>query len=214
MTEDQLVIRVAPTPRATEAVVDAEIGNLSDQQLMRRVVDGDPLALESLYGRYASAVMGLAFKMLGERSLAEEVVQETFWRVWRNGATFRQTQGAFSSWLLGITRNLCIDIWRRRNSRPQPVSEEETRSGSNPLPDPQVDVAESAWTAIKHRQVRTAMDSLPPAQRRVLELAYFWGMTRQEIADDMGIPLGTVHTRARLGLQKLREALQQEGFED
>jgi RNA polymerase sigma-70 factor (ECF subfamily) len=167
-----------------------------------------------LYDRYAPAVMGLALKMLGDRALAEEVVQETFWRVWRNADSFRAQRGSFPAWLFGIARNLTIDMCRRRKVRPQPARDDAEEQKIDRAPDPDVDVAESAWTAIKHTQVRTAMDVLPPAQRRVIELAYFGGLTRQEIAEATGEPLGTIHTRARLALQKLRETLQAQGFED
>lgn len=186
---------------------------MNDEQLMRRVANGDAAALETLYEQYAPAVMGLAFKMLGDRAVAEEVVQETFWRVWRNAETFCEQQGAFSSWVFGITRNLAIDTWRRGKARPQPIWDREDEQLEN-NPDPQADVTESAWTSIKHVQVRQALSVLPPAQREVVEMAFFWGMTRQEIAESIGVPLGTVHTRARLGLQKLREALQAQGFEE
>ncbi|HXV97966.1 MAG TPA: sigma-70 family RNA polymerase sigma factor [Anaerolineae bacterium] len=181
---------------------------------MRQVANGDAAALESLYEQYASAVMGLALKMLGDRAAAEEVVQETFWRVWRNASSFYEQQGAFSNWLFGITRNLAIDSWRRRKARPQPIFDDAEEQQLEHNPDPNVDVSESAWTAIKHVQVREALGTLPPAQREVVEMAFFGGMTRQEIAESTGVPLGTVHTRARLGLQKLREVLQEQGFED
>jgi RNA polymerase sigma-70 factor (ECF subfamily) len=187
---------------------------LNNEQLMKRVANGDAAALESLYEQYASAVMGLAVKMLGDRAAAEEVVQETFWRVWRNAASFCEQQGAFSSWLFGVTRNLAIDSWRRRKARPQPIFDDAEERQLEYNLDPNADVSESAWTAIKHVQVHEALGALPPAQRQVVEMAFFWGMTRQEIAESMGVPLGTVHTRARLGLQKLREVLQEQGFED
>lgn len=188
--------------------------NLNNEQLMRRVANGDAAALEILYEQYAPAVMGLALKMLGDRASAEEVVQETFWRVWRNAESFCEQQGAFPNWLFGITRNLAIDTWRRGKSRPQPIFDDKEEQQLENNPDPQADVMESAWTTIKHVQVRQALSILPPNQREVVELAFFWGLTRQEIAEKIGVPLGTVHTRARLGLQKLREALQEQGFEE
>jgi len=210
LSKHQLLLSMAPARRTTEAV-STNYGDLADKQLISYVAQGDAVALETLYDRYAAAVLGLAFKILGDRTSAEEVVQETFWRVWRSGGTFSNRHGSFTSWLFGITRNQCIDLWRRRNSRPQTLLDDTAEQSPR---DSVTDVAESAWTAIKRRQVRAAMEVLPPAQRRVIELAYFGGLTRQEIADNIGVPLGTVHTRARLGLQKLRDALRQEGFED
>jgi RNA polymerase sigma-70 factor (ECF subfamily) len=186
---------------------------LNSEQLIKRVANGDTAALELLYEQYAPAVMGLAIKMLGDRASAEEVVQETFWRVWRNAETFSTRQGSFSGWLFGITRNLSIDTWRRGKVRPQPLINEAEQQQLEDNPDPEADVDESAWTAIKHVQVRQALYALPHAQRQVVEMAFFGGLTRQEIAETIGVPLGTVHTRARLGLQKLRELLQEQGFE-
>ncbi len=185
---------------------------INDVQLMGQIAHGDAAALELLYDRYSPSVMGLAVKMLGDRTAAEEVVQETFWKVWRNAASFRQKRGNVSSWLFGIARNLAIDNWRRRKARPQAVLDDKDVSETDI--DARISIDESVWTKIKHSQVRSAIASLPTAQRRVIELAYFGGLTRQEISDQMDVPLGTVHTRARLGLQKLREALQSQGFED
>jgi len=186
----------------------------SDEQLLARAAGGDASALEMLYDRYAPAVMGLALKMLADRATAEEVVQETFWRVWRGADSFRAQRGTVAGWLFGIARNFIIDVCRRRNVRPQPALDDGEAQRIERAPDPDADVAESARLAIRHAQVRAALSALPDAQRRVIELAYFGGMTRQEIADTTGEPLGTIHTRARLALQKLREALQAQGFED
>ena len=94
----------------------------SDEQIMALVVTGETAALEILYDRYASTVMGIAVKMLSDRTLAEEIVQETFWRVWQKSASFQSHQGKFAGWLFGIARNLCVDVWRRNESRPQLVS--------------------------------------------------------------------------------------------
>ncbi len=186
----------------------------TDEQLMTRAARGDTAAFEVLYDRYASAVMGLALRIAADRALAEEVVQETFWRVWRNAASFQMQRGTFPGWLLGIARNLTIDLCRRRSVRPQVLLDQAEESSIERAPDPAVDVAESAWTAIKYQQVQTALSDLPPDQRRVIELAYFGGLTRQEIAAATGEPLGTIHTRARLALKKLRAALLAQGFED
>ncbi len=214
MDEEERPAQMTATSPTVTTAWATRPGDGDDVQLLGQVIAGDSAALALLYDRYAAAVMGLAFKMLGDQALAEEVTQETFWRVWRSAETFQSRQGKFSSWLFGITRNLCIDSWRRRQVRPQLVTAPAAGPEEKPLADPGLDVAESTWTAIKHEQVRAALELLPPAQRRVIELAYFWGMTRQEIADETKAPLGTVHTRARLALQKLREALEDQGFED
>jgi RNA polymerase sigma-70 factor (ECF subfamily) len=186
----------------------------TDERLLAQAAHGDADALEALYDRYAAAVMGLALKIIGDRAAAEEIVQETFWRVWRGADTFQAQRGSFAGWLFGIARNLTIDVCRRRKVRPRPAISEEEEQRIERQADPDVDVAQAAWAAIKHRQVRAAMSDLPQAQRRVIELAYFGGMTRQEIAQVTGEALGTIHTRARLALQKLRETLLAQGFDD
>lgn len=188
--------------------------HLTDEQVMIQVATGEVTALEILYDRYAATVMGIAYKMLGDRAVAEEIVQETFWRVWQRAASFEKRQGKFSNWLFGIARNLCIDRWRRNQARPQLVPHnEEAGFQIEQEADPKADVPEHAWQAMKNRQVRAAVAELPPEQRTVLEMSYFQGLTRQNIAEKTGVPLGTVHTRARLALKKLRELLQRQGFE-
>ena len=187
---------------------------LNDEALAARVAQGDSAALEALYDRYASTVLGVALKVLGDQGMAEDVLQETFWRVWRSAATFQAERGSFTSWLFRITRNLAIDTYRRRNVRPHAMADaEDSESVFDQTPDPDADVAEQTQAILKHRQVRSALTSLPQVQRQVIELAYFYGMTRQEIAEATGEALGTIHTRARLGLQKLREELENEKFE-
>src|SRR3974377_670207 len=186
-------------------------GEITDEQLVARTMRGDVAAFEVLYDRYAPTVMGLALRIVADRALAEEVVQETFWRVWRNAASFQGQRGAFAGWLLGIARNLAIDFCRRRGVRPQVLFSDADESPIERVPDQSADVAESAWTAIKNQQVYAALGDLPPEQRRAIGLCYFGGLTRQEIAARTGEPLGTIHTRARLALKKLRAALLAQG---
>ena len=183
----------------------------SDEQLIAQVARGDTAAYEMLYDRYSSAAMGLALKITGDKALAEEVLQETFWRVWRKADLFQTQRGVFASWFFGIARNLSIDMLRRRRTQAQPA--EESDQVIEQTADPSLDVPETAWLRVKHQQMRVAIESLPSEQRYVIELAYFRGMTRQEIAQATGEPLGTIHTRARLALQKLRDELQLQGFE-
>lgn len=182
---------------------------LSDEILIARVASGDQTALEALYDNYAAIVLGISDKIVGDRACAEEILQETFWRVWDNASTYMPERGSFRSWLFRIARNLAIDAYRRRNARPQAI----TRDGRadpilDQLPDPHTDIAGQAQSRIEFKQVSEALVALPVEQRQVLEMAYFYGMTRQEIAEATGEALGTIHTRARLGLQKLRKELE------
>ena len=187
---------------------------VSDEILASQVAQGSTTALEALYDRYASTVLGVALKVIGDRPAAEDVLQETFWRVWKSASTYQAERGPLKSWLFRIARNLAIDAYRRRTARPQAVLETtEMEPVLEQLADPSMDVAEQAQLIIKHQQVRKALGSLPAVQRRVIEMAYFYGMTRQEIAEATGEALGTIHTRARLALQKLREELDREEFE-
>ncbi|HEX5942771.1 MAG TPA: sigma-70 family RNA polymerase sigma factor, partial [Anaerolineales bacterium] len=128
-----------------------------DEALVTRVARGDSAALEVLYDRYASRVLGISLKIVGDHALAEDILQETFWRVWQSAATYQSQLGAFAGWLFRIARNLSIDAYRRRNVRPQimlntrgedsvPVLEE--------TPDPDMDVAEQAQAILTNRQIR------------------------------------------------------------
>ena len=138
------------------------VGEITDEQLIARTVRGDVAAFELIYDRYAPTVMGLALRVVADRALAEEVVQETFWRVWRNAASFQGQRGAFAGWLLGITRNLRIDFCRRRSVRPQVLLDDADESPIERMPDQSADVAESAWTAIKYQQVYAALSDFRP----------------------------------------------------
>jgi len=185
----------------------AAIDELEDAELMRRLAQGDQRALESLFDRYASAIMGLALRILGERELADEVVQETFWRAWSRSETYRAERGAPLSWLFGIAHHLAIDIARRSaSSRVEGLP-------AKPNPGDREAVEELTGAALRREQVVAALADLAPEQRQVLELAYFGGLTHRQIAESTETPLGTVHTRARLALQKLRSALLAKGYE-
>jgi RNA polymerase sigma-70 factor (ECF subfamily) len=187
---------------------------LSDEILATQVARGNGAALETLYDRYASTVLGLALKVIGDQALAEDVLQETFWRVWQSAATYQPQRGSFAGWMFRIARNLAIDAYRRRNVRPQSMpAVDENEPVLDQVPDPDVDVAKQVQSSIQNRQVRSAILLLPRVQQQVIEMAYFYGMTRQEIAEATGEALGTIHTRARLALQKLREELDKEEFE-
>lgn len=183
-----------------------DLSGMSDEELMARVTARDSAAFEHLYDRHAPAVLGIVARIVGDRAEAEEILQETFWRVWNQAATFDVEKGQFRAWLFSIARRQALDLLRRRNVRPQAARDEneERQFEQAAAPD---NVGEAAEQAIATEQMRGAMTHLPQEQLQVLELAYFGGLTRQEIARTTGLPLGTVHTRARLGLQHLRSLL-------
>jgi RNA polymerase sigma-70 factor (ECF subfamily) len=187
--------------------------NLDENELIARVITGDVHAFEVLYDRYSAAVMGLAVKITRDKSTAEDIVQEAFWTVWEKADKFDPERGSFINWLLTVTRNLSLDSWRRFQSRPQPLENADTQefllqTGSDGLA-----VDQEVWMNGTYERVRLALADLPPEQKDVIESAYFHGKTRRQIADEMNIPLGTIHTRARLALQKLQVALQNVGIE-
>ena len=191
------------------------VERLSDEVLAAQVARGESSALETLYDRYASTVLGISLRIMGDQAAAEDVLQETFWRVWRSAASYQSQRGSFTGWLFRIARNLAIDAYRRRNIRPRPITDvDDSDSRIDQTPDPNMDVAQQSQLLFNHKQVLSALATLPGVQRQVIEMAYFHGMTRQEIAEATGEALGTIHTRARLALQKLREELQREEFED
>ena len=182
----------------------------SDEKLIDLILRRDESALEGLYERYASAVMGLALRMLQDRIIADEVVQETFWKVWNKAETYVSKRGSVLSWLFGIAHHLCIDMIRKQEAEAAFLGE---MSIGNPR-QMEMGAVEEASTAPLYTQVQSAMKILPPEQRLVIEMAFFKGMTRQEIASATGAPLGTVHTRARLALRKLRSELRGQGIEE
>ena len=186
---------------------------MTDEQLMVQVTTGDSAALETLYDRYAAILMGVVLRIVKDRTVAEEIVQETFWRVWDRAESFEAVRGKFTTWMYSIGRRLAIDYTRRQKKRPQaPRSETEVEMMLR-QPDSVTNVAETADLHIQQERVRAAMTLLSPEQLEVIELAYFKGLTRREIAEAIDAPLGTIHTRARLGLQKLRLALEAAGIE-
>lgn len=185
---------------------------LSEDELVNLITQGKDQALEELYDRFSATVMGVAFRIVRNREVAEEVVQETFCRVWDRCETFDPTKGNAKAWLFRIARNLALDNVRRQKIRPQAAASENAELMMAQTPDSDADVAESAWLQLRREQLQDAIGQLPTEQQEVLEMAYFNGFTRREISNKTGLALGTVHTRARLALQKMREVLKVEDF--
>jgi RNA polymerase sigma-70 factor, ECF subfamily len=180
-----------------------------DAVLMRLIANSKTEALSVLYDRYARLVYGLALQATGEPASAEEVTQDTFLRAWENAATYQSEKGKVSTWLASIARNRSIDLMRRKQAR-----RENTQVSLDELPSFTLQGNENVENEVdlrsKQRAVRRALAKLPEDQRKALALAYFRGMTHEQIAESLGQPLGTVKTRIRLGMQKLRLCLQEE----
>jgi RNA polymerase sigma-70 factor, ECF subfamily len=200
----------ASEPRSPQASRPHEADDL---HLIAAIAAGDSNALEQLYDRHAAVVYRVALRMLKNRELAEDVVQEVFWRVWRRSASFAHDRGRVTQWLFGIAHNLCIDEMRRMRARPAPVYEDVEHPVIQQLVDEQTDVSAIAWTTEQRRVITDAMRELPEAQRQAIALAYFGGMSHQEIATKLNRPLGTIKTRVRLGLHKLGGLLVARGLQ-
>jgi len=170
------------------------------EQLLKRIVDGDDEALRDLYRLYGRLAFSLSLRILGHQEQAEDAVQEAFLRVWRNAGRFDPAKGAFPTWFGRMVRNLCIDILRRRD----PLA----RAGPLDDVDRWTRASEPTDSAVLDRIIiREAFLRLPGDQARVLEMSYFQGFTHREIASLLEIPEGTVKSRMRLGLQKMRTHL-------
>lgn len=178
-----------------------------DAELLRRMAAGDESALGALYDRWAPLVHSVVLRVVGDADDAEELVEETFWQAWRQAGRYDARRGAISGWLVVMARSRALDRVRLRGW--QRAGANTSMDGAS-IPEPVIDVAgplDAAELDETRRIVRAALDRLPPEQRETVEMAYFRGMSQSEIAAATGQPLGTVKTRARLALQKLREAL-------
>ena len=171
----------------------------SDQELLQGIAAEDVEALEALYARYGGLAFSLALRITGNHGTAEEVVQESFLSAWRRGSTYRSERGTARSWLLGVVHHQAIDVVRALAAR-GPVVE---------LDDDMPLVAkDDIWREVEQTLDREAiigaLAELPVEQRQSIELAYFGGFSYPEIARRLGLPLGTIKSRLRLGLEKLR----------
>ncbi|MFN0155141.1 MAG: RNA polymerase sigma factor [Gaiella sp.] len=173
--------------------------DISDTELIERIARRDRRAFEELYRRYARTVLGLAVRRIGDRGRAEDATQEAFAAIWRSAARYDRRRGPGAPWLFAVARNAIIDGLRRT---PEPAAEGSEAPSADPEPS---SAAETAWEAW---QVHRALEGLPDGERRVIELAYWGGLSQSEVADFLGIPLGTVKTRTRAGLARLADELE------
>ncbi|HEV2092067.1 MAG TPA: sigma-70 family RNA polymerase sigma factor [Rubrobacter sp.] len=169
---------------------------------------GDARAFAALYDRHSRAVYSLAWRMMGERQSAEDLAQDAFLKVWRSAGTYRAHRGSARAWILSVVRNRGVDRLRSQATRRRT---REVAEAEAPRPQPN-EVFTQAWR--NHRRGRTlvALRDLPREQREVLALLHFWGLTQAEVSERLGLPLGTVKGRSRLGLRKLRAHVELRGM--
>jgi RNA polymerase sigma-70 factor (ECF subfamily) len=179
----------------------------ADEDLMPPVEGGDAEAFAALYDRHGRVAYSLAYRMVGEKQEAEDVVQEAFIKVWRSAGGYRVGRGSVRTWILSIVRNSGLDRIRSRASRGRMLDKAEA---SAPTSEPSEAFSE-AWRNTQQARVREALQALPQEQLKILEMAYSSGYTHVEIAERLELPLGTVKGRMRLGLQKLRGFFQARG---
>ena len=178
----------------------------SDEQLMTNL-DGPEVevALSKLYDRYSRTVFGVGIKILSDRSMAEELVQEVFLKVWRSSGTFDPSRGSFSTWLYRVTRSVALDLYRKRARRVRSVSDGQlhiaAERDSSAGPQELVDESWLSW------RVSRALEVLDAPHREVIDLAYFGGLSQREISERTGVPLGTVKTRTASAYNSLRKEL-------
>ncbi|MBI1742088.1 sigma-70 family RNA polymerase sigma factor [Candidatus Acetothermia bacterium] len=181
-----------------------------DLILVRKIREGNQDAFEILYDRYANIIYSLAARMLG-RETAEEIVQEVFVTLWCKANLFEPERGSFVTWLMRIAHYRAIDELRRRRRHKQTLLAEDADFPLEEIPDKVLSIDEQMQDEARRVAVTKALAAVSADQREVIDLAYFQGLTQSQIAAQLNIPLGTVKTRVRLGLQKLRVVLIQEG---
>ena len=202
--------------RARGMLSDGSVdGANRDQHLFERLASGDTTALEPIYDAHSPVVFGLLVRIVADRPIAEDLLQDVFVRAWQHTGTYQTTRGRLRSWLLGIAHHLALNELRRQQRRPRPALPPagtdpgealQARLDPGPAPD------EVAWVAVRRQELVEAMEQLSPPQRTVLDL-YATGFSQSEIAARLGEPLGTVKTRMRRGVPQLRDILQAHGFE-
>jgi RNA polymerase sigma-70 factor, ECF subfamily len=180
-----------------------------DLESHRRLSGGDRAAFDELYKRYAAPAYGLAYRLTGQQILAQDVVHDAFMALWRAPEAYDPARGAFRTFFLSLVHHRAVDTVRREERLRK---RQERASNLEPSHDEDVaeDVVDEAFLGDRRREVRAALQTLPPEQKQVLELAYFQGMTQVQIAAKVGIPIGTVKTRTLAAMKKLRRALYRE----
>lgn len=190
-----------PFPPRAATMDGVSAVEVSDGELIRRTGAGDRAAFELLYKRYARPVLGLALRRLGDRTRAEDAVQETFASIWRSARSYKPERGPGAPWLYAVARNAIVDRARARTETPAEVPDS---------PDGAAGPAERAEASWVQWRVHRALEELPEREREVIALAYWSGLSQSEVAEFLGIPLGTVKTRTRAALARLAQILEGE----
>ena len=183
-----------------------DYSKLEDGVLIRLIAAGNEDSLSELYDRYNRLIFSLALNIVGDRPTAEEITLDVFTRVWEKAELYRPERAKVSTWMTRITRNRSIDVLRRRGSRPERHSVDWFQLSSSMIPT-EDNLEETADISLLRERVRSAVSQLPEEQREALQLAYFKGFTHRQIAEMLDQPLGTVKTRIRLAMIKLRKIL-------
>ncbi len=186
---------------------DPHTEHLSDHGLLALTARGDREAFSRLYDMYSTVAYSLAVRIVRDRELAADVVQDAFVTVWNQAATFNASRGQPSSWILTLTHHKAVDMVRREQRR-----RAEPLEGAGELVDSAPAVEEAAWQGVAREQVRAAMQKLPDPHREVLELAYFAGFSQSELAERLSLPLGTVKSRTFAAMTTLRQLLSESGL--
>lgn len=192
-------------PSRAAAGIHPNVGDTSDGVggPLLRVAAGHEGAFRGLVAAYGPAVLGLCWRIIGDRSLAEEATQETFLQVWRMAGGYDPARASIRTWIMTIAHRRAVDVVRREQTqRRKTVSADRLEE-----PDIADEVIAKDWAGEQRQAIRSAIETLPPEQRRVLTLMYFGGMSQSAIADHLNVPLGTVKSRARAGMQHLRSLL-------
>jgi RNA polymerase sigma-70 factor, ECF subfamily len=193
-------VRLPITPKVV-TISQVSAADPTDEELLERVGRRDHAAFEALYQRYSRSVLGLALRRLGDRGRAEDALQETFTAIWRAAKTYKPERGKAAPWLFAVARNSISDRGRARREPPAEAPDEPSMEAG---PDER---AEQSWLSWR---VHSALHVLPDNERELIELAYWSGLSQSEIANLIGIPLGTVKTRTRSALARLADELEEE----
>jgi RNA polymerase sigma-70 factor (ECF subfamily) len=203
MATPAAVLRFSGRPRRREKPVPRDLAHLSDEALVALVARGEENGLAELYDRFGRPAFGLALRVLRDPALAEDAVQDAFLAAWRSAGRFVPERAKASTWLMTLVHRRAVDLVRReerRRAEPLEAAPEPTERATD----------EAVWLRLERERVRAALGQLPDQQREAIELAYYGGFTQSELADRLGVPIGTIKSRMFAGLARLGELLRNE----